>query len=132
MSLSQNAGWQIRCPLLRQASVKRAFRSFRAQADTSSAGKNKYIARKGDSPCKNPQTSALLCAKATLPAPSAGEIKAADTEKAGKKKLGKSSWDGKRQGQKADDKSDFLSNLGSGQDYNINVEHGLSLPQVYC
>ena len=46
-------------------------------------------------------------------------------DKLEKKKLGKSSWDGKRQGQKADDKSDFLSNLGSGQDYNINVDHGM-------
>ena len=55
-----------------------------------------------------------------------GESKTANVDGPAKKKVGKSSWDGKRQGQKADDKSDYLSNLGSGQDYNINVDHGIS------
>ena len=45
-------------------------------------------------------------------------------EEIAKKKTWRSSWTGKRAGQKEDDESDFLSNLGSGQDYNINVSHG--------
>ena len=35
-----------------------------------------------------------------------------------------SSWNAKRAGAEADTQSDFLSNLGEGQDYNINVDHG--------
>jgi len=46
------------------------------------------------------------------------------------KKSLKSSWAGKRAGQKEGDESDFLSNLGSGQDYNINVSHGRQCPPL--
>jgi len=35
-----------------------------------------------------------------------------------------SSWTAKHAGADADTQSDFLSNLGEGQDYNINVDHG--------
>lgn len=36
----------------------------------------------------------------------------------------RSSWNAKRAGADADTQSDFLSNLGEAQEYNINVDHG--------
>ena len=40
------------------------------------------------------------------------------------KKQAASSWNAKRAGADAGVHSDFLSNLGEGQEYNINVDHG--------
>lgn len=53
----------------------------------------------------------------------------AEADKDGKarvklKKQAQSSWTAKHAGADADTQSDFLSNLGEGQDYNINVDHG--------
>ena len=53
----------------------------------------------------------------------------AEADKDGKaraklKKSAQSSWTAKHAGADADTQSDFLSNLGEGQDYNINVDHG--------
>lgn len=44
--------------------------------------------------------------------------------RANKRKPAQSSWNAKHAGAAADTQSDFLSNLGEGQDYNINVDHG--------
>ncbi|KAL3157030.1 hypothetical protein ABBQ38_001279 [Trebouxia sp. C0009 RCD-2024] len=46
------------------------------------------------------------------------------------KKQPQSSWNAKRAGADADSPSDFLSNLGEGQDYNINVDHGQNVQQI--
>ena len=35
-----------------------------------------------------------------------------------------SSWTAKHAGSKPDSQEDYLSNLGTGQEYNINVDHG--------
>lgn len=58
------------------------------------------------------------------------ENEAAVPSRKADKKPPKSSWTGKRVGQKAGDETDFLSNLGSGQDYNINVDHGQNLQHL--
>ncbi|KAL0037164.1 hypothetical protein WJX79_003556 [Trebouxia sp. C0005] len=46
------------------------------------------------------------------------------------KKQAQSSWTAKHAGADADTQSDFLSNLGEGQDYNINVDHGQNISQI--
>lgn len=46
------------------------------------------------------------------------------------RKQAPSSWTAKHAGADADTQSDFLSNLGEGQDYNINVDHGKSCHPV--
>lgn len=53
-----------------------------------------------------------------------------ETSRSKTKKQAQSSWNAKHAGADADTKSDFLSNLGEGQDYNINVDHGQNITQI--
>jgi len=62
------------------------------------------------------------------------EVSSADqdtpaNEGRGKKKFA-SSWDAKEAGAKEGSQEDFLSNLGTAQNYNINVTHGTSASQL--
>ena len=61
----------------------------------------------------------------------------AEAEKDGKarvklRKQAQSSWTAKHAGADPDTQSDFLSNLGEGQDYNINVDHGKCCHPQFC
>ena len=55
-----------------------------------------------------------------------------ETSRSKTKKQAQSSWNAKHAGADADTKSDFLSNLGEGQDYNINVDHGMQSTIFPC
>ena len=64
----------------------------------------------------------LFCAVVAEP------VKAQDDEDVKETKTTKkrfaSSWDAKAAGAEKGTKADYLSNLGQGQEYNINVTHG--------
>lgn len=56
-------------------------------------------------------------------ASSSGRTDVEHRSEGGPGKRFKSSWDAKEAGQEGK-AGDFLSNLGTGQNYNINVDHG--------